>query len=236
MTASNSAITLLNRQLITPPVLIGTGTAASGSGSITVTTTAAVPPGSLVFMAIMYLKNSSITITQVTEGIQFYSLAKSATWSVNTFAAMDLWYKENVTAIPSSTVCTASFSATSSNGDCVAAMFYCPGQQLQTSSLDKSASNSEILGSTSCDSGATAALAQSSELLIGLVGGYGGAATNPTFTDGSGYTQIQNTISGGRYVLHSAYNFQNNATTAAQYTATASTSLTGGILVATFKA
>lgn len=236
MPAAHFAIQAIDRQ-VTAPVAIGTGFTAAGNSSITITTSAAIPVGALVCVAVQLNKSSTISVSSISDGTNSYSVAKSVGWDTNTFAEAALWYKENAAAVASSSTITVTLSTTTSGNESQACAFYFPGQQVQTGSLDKTAGASTGASAvTGPSSGASAALSQTEEIVVGFFGGYGSAASNPSVSNENGFTLITNASHDARMVVHAAYKFQNNSTTAATYAPTFSTTVNGGCGVATFKA
>lgn len=235
MPAANFAIQAIDRQIMAP-IAIGTGFAAAGSSSISITTTAAIPPGSLVCVAIQAIKSTTISVSSVSDGTNSYNVGKSVGWDSNTLIESALWYKENARLASGSTV-TVSLSAATSNNESQACIFYFPGQQFQSGSLDKSSSGSTgATATTTPSSGASVSLSQTEEVVIGFFGGYGGVASNPSVSDEGGFALITNASHDARMVVHAAYKFQNNSTSSVTYSPTFNTSVTGGCGVVTFRA
>jgi hypothetical protein len=217
--------------VIGTPVPLGSAVNLSFSTTMTITTTAAIPAGSLAFVATSFNKSgSTIAVSSVSDGTNSYSLAKSAGWDATNADAAELWYKENAAAVGSGATITITYSTTASSG-AISAAGYCTGI-LASGSLD-STNSAQYAPSTAFSSGATATLAQAKELIIGALGFYN---ANATVTEGSGFTLLVdlNQGSGAFLHVHLAYQIV-NATTAINYQPTLSAANFGHSIIASFK-
>jgi len=214
------------------PVSIGTGTASSGT-TLTMTTTGAIPSGSLALVSVSVIRSASVSVSSVSDGTNSYSLARSSTWDSNTFVVNEIWYKENAAAVSSSATITVTVSGAMNSGDSQVAAAYVTGI-ITASSLDKvNSASSGVTSTTTPASGSTGTLAQSNEIVFGVIGGYTSPVAAPVITESSGFTLLSNQTSTTRYFLHWGYRVV-AATTAQNYQPTV-TAYLGGDVIATFK-
>lgn len=225
------------RKTIGIPVSLGANVGAALSSSITMTTSAAIPGGSLAVVAVIIEKNTSISVTSVSDGTNSYSLGKSALYDASSFACVEFWYCANANAVAAGATITANFSAAMGPGSgnvpviCAA---YSTGVAT-VSPLDKTAS-AQFVATTAPSSGSSGTLTQAYEIVFGILGLYssGGAVT---LTESAGFTQVVDQQQGatGNWRIHLAYQIV-NATTALNYQPTLSANSSGAqSIVATFK-
>lgn len=220
--------------VITTPVSLGSAISSAATRSTwTLTTTAAIPGGSLVVIGIQAQKSSAISISSVSDGTNTYTRAVGNAWEVGTALVTDLWYKENATAVGSGATITATFSVATDANPSIINAAYVTGT-IASSSLDKS--NSGLTnGATAYASGTTGTLTQANEVAFGFMGDYTGTS-NPTVTEGSGFTNVNTTSQGSGNFFNSRLSYQIvAATTALNYQPSTSVNSFGKALIATFK-
>lgn len=212
---------------------IGSSGTASGGTTLTMTTSAAIPAGATVVVAVIYAKSSSITVSSVSDGTNSYTQASTAAWSAGTFVAGDFWYCSPCAAVSSSATITATLSSSNIDPGYLAAAYV---RNVKSSPVDKSSSFQQTGPGTAFSSGSTGTLTQANEVAFGVIGGYTSPAVSTSITEGSGFTTLVTLNNGAstRYFLNFAYQIV-SATTALNYQPTTSANAFGISLITTFK-
>lgn len=234
MTCANfHALLTAGRTPIGTPVTLGSTQGAGGTNSVTLTTAAAIPAGCLVVVGVYVGFGTSQSISGVSDGTNSYTKAVGNVYDGTTQTVLDIWYKENASAVSSSASLTATFSAASLGGSNVPIInaAYVTGI-LTSSSLDKSSTGTQNSG-TAYASGSTTTLAQANEIAFGFMAHYNASATD---TEGSGFTNINTTSKGSANWWMSRLSYQTvSATTALNYQPSTSVATIGKVSIATFK-
>lgn len=220
------------KPVIGTPASLGSGQSSS-STTVTMTTSADIPAGSLVVVGVSFNKGSSIAVSSVSDGTNSYTLARTSTWNAGPGRVLELWYKQNASAVSSGATITATANTSSSSNLNMICAAYVTGVQT-SSSLD--AVNSTVYSpGTAYASGSTGTLAQANEIAFGLAGGYT-AASATVVTEGSGFTQIveRQQGSGSQEFIHLARQIV-SATTALNYQPSLSVTAYGASIISTFK-
>jgi hypothetical protein len=217
--------------VIGTPVSLGGAIGGVAASTIALTTLAAIPAGATVFVMSSFGKNTTVSVSSISDGTNTYQLAKSAGWNATNGDNDELWYAANCAAVSLGATLTVTLSSTTAAGHSpVMCAAYCTG--LIAAPLDLTNSLKYEPG-TAYSSGSSGTLTQAKEIIIGGLGFYNAACT---ITEGSGFTQIvdQDEGSGARFRAHLAYQIV-NATTSINYQPTLSASNFGGSIIATFK-
>lgn len=217
--------------IATPTSLGSTVLSASARSSATHTTTAAIPAGSLAFVAVFAPFGSAKTISSISDGTNSYSSAVTNAYDGSTQLVAAIYYKENASAVSSSATITVTFSGNTLAQPTVITAGYTTGI-ITSSSLDKTNSGTTSAG-TAYASGSTGTLTQANEIAIGFIGEYNASVT---ITEGSGFSTLNNPRqgSGSNFNANLAYQIV-SATTALNYQPSTSANTYGKVLIATFK-
>lgn len=212
---------------------IGSAGTTAGGTTISMTTTAAIPAGSTVVVAISSAKASTISVSSVSDGTNSYALAAASGWGAATLVGLDFWYVNNANPVSSGATITATFSSTNIDPGYIAAALVL---NLQSSPFDKSNFTQYSSPTTAPSSGATATLTQANEVCFGAATGYTSPATSTTLTESSGWTNLASINNGTstRYYIIFGYKIV-AATTAQNYQPTLGSAAVSVGGIATFK-
>lgn len=212
------------------PVSLGTNGALSSTSTNVLTTVATVPAGGLIFVTACFVKASSIVISSITDSNgNTYAAAVSAGYNVTNLDNQELWYAVSAAPLTSGSTITVTLNGLSSNPWPMCAGY---STGLTATPIDKVNSTKYEPASGTLSSGTTGVLTQAKELIVGATGFY----TSTTFTEGAGFTQLNDLDAGGANHLRSHLAYQIvNATTAVNYQPSSTASIFGGSMIATFK-
>lgn len=180
------------------PVTLGSNTATYGSASsVTMTTVANIVAADLVVVGILLNNGAMSTVTSVSDGTNSYTKANNAV--AGGFTDVEIWYKENATAVGSGATITANFSpaeTTAGNGAAISAVRITG--IVVASALDKTATATGTTGTSL--TATTASLSQITEIAIGCA-----AIVNVAqiYSGASGFTNVHNLtpVGNGRFTF-----------------------------------
>lgn len=215
------------------PVSIGSVVmSAAARSSATLTTTAAIPSGALVVFGVLAPFGTSQTVSgNPSDGTNSYTAAVTNAYDASTGLLGAIYYKENAAAVSSGATITVNFSGSTNAQPSIICAGYVTGTQ-SSSSLDKTSSGLLAPG-TAYASGSTGTLAQGNEIAFGFLGEYNASVS---ITEGSGFTQLNQSLQGAGSFYNGNLAYQKvSATTALNYQPSTSASTFGKVLIATFK-
>lgn len=184
------------------PVGIGSlNKSTSSSITATFTTGANILAADLLVIAISTL---GTTVSSVSDGTNSFTLAKR---QQNGGGTVEIWYKENATAVGSGATITVTFAG---------ATFYCSAGLARVPTAATSSSLDQIQGGTALPI-TTATLTYAKEVVFGATGGYNFTSA----TEDAAFTNLY-TISNGGQVSLSFGRKSVSATTAVSYQPTGS--------------
>lgn len=164
------------------PTSFGSASSSPAGTTMTLTTSANIVAGNLSVIIFGLNANNNFTTNTVSDGTNSYTQAAVALNSTNT--RVEIWYKENASAVGSGATVTATFSGSTGGANGGMGGIQVTGI-ISASSLDKTATNTAS-SSPNCTA-TTATLSQTNEVLFG-----GGTAIGgPTgYVGATGFTNL----------------------------------------------